>query len=268
MLSLSSPLPLLIKRTLRRRIHHNFLTDLNKIKPYRQSRSVTVTSTTNSNNNNDKNNKKQVFNRKIKQLQRDGAARAHRKLLHSPMNSKDDDDSKKKDYIDYDYLYKEIGARLIDRLDDIKKEEGFPLALDLGSGPGYLYRMISSDDALGDFEGGGGIGGVRKLVELDSSYEMLHRDDDIPIDDSDIQRCGSYKLVSNEDDGTLPFPDDTFDLVMSSTSLHWVNDIESLLEEVKRVLKPDGCFICAMIGGSTLSELRSSFVLAEMERDG
>ena len=36
----------------------------------------------------------------------------------------------------------------------------------------------------------------------------------------------------------------------------------------QRVLKPNGCFIFAMVGGSTLSELRSSLVLAELERDG
>jgi NADH dehydrogenase [ubiquinone] 1 alpha subcomplex assembly factor 5 len=36
----------------------------------------------------------------------------------------------------------------------------------------------------------------------------------------------------------------------------------------QRVLKPDGCFMFAMIGGATLPELRVSLVLAEMERDG
>lgn len=38
--------------------------------------------------------------------------------------------------------------------------------------------------------------------------------------------------------------------------------------DLQRVLKPDGCFLFAMVGGSTLPELRASMVLAEMERDG
>jgi NADH dehydrogenase [ubiquinone] 1 alpha subcomplex assembly factor 5 len=33
-------------------------------------------------------------------------------------------------------------------------------------------------------------------------------------------------------------------------------------------LKPDGCFIFSMIGGTTLPELRVSMVLAELEREG
>ena len=36
----------------------------------------------------------------------------------------------------------------------------------------------------------------------------------------------------------------------------------------KRVLKPDGCFMFSMIGGTTLPELRASLVLAELEREG
>ena len=36
----------------------------------------------------------------------------------------------------------------------------------------------------------------------------------------------------------------------------------------KRVLKPDGCLLFALPGGNTLPELRSSLVLAELERTG
>jgi NADH dehydrogenase [ubiquinone] 1 alpha subcomplex assembly factor 5 len=151
-------------------------------------------------------------------------------------------------------------------LDDIIRDEGFPLALDIGSGPGYLYREIVKDDG---FDGHGGIGGVRKLVMLDSCHDMLHRDDEEheSLSKEEKERCGTYKLVGDEE-GPLPFPDGTFDLVMSSSAMHWVNNLPGLWNEVKRVLKPDGCFMFAMVGGGTLNELRSSLVLAEMERDG
>lgn len=36
---------------------------------------------------------------------------------------------------------------------------------------------------------------------------------------------------------------------------------------VAQVLKPDGAFIGAMLGGSTLTELRSCLLLAEQERE-
>jgi len=41
-----------------------------------------------------------------------------------------------------DVVRDELALRLVDRLDDIRREEGFPLALDLGSGAGYLHRAL------------------------------------------------------------------------------------------------------------------------------
>ena len=103
-----------------------------------------------------------AFDRDLKRLQRDAAARSHKVWSDSP------------DVVQYDYFREEIARRLVDRLDDIRREEGFPLALDIGSGPGYIHRAICADEA---FDGVGGIGGVRKLVQLDASKEMLHRDE-------------------------------------------------------------------------------------------
>ena len=191
-----------------------------------------------------------VFDRSVKLLQRDGAARAQRVWSYS------------EDRVDYDYFRQEIGRRLVDRLDDIKRDDGFPLALEVGAGVGILHRLLCSDDAFG---GVGGIGGVRKLVQLDSSSLMLHRDEDIPVEG--LERCGTYRMVKDEE-AQMPFPDGTFDLVISSVAMHWVNDLPALFSEIKRVLKPDGCFIFAMIGGTTLPELRTSMMMAEMEREG
>jgi NADH dehydrogenase [ubiquinone] 1 alpha subcomplex assembly factor 5 len=192
-----------------------------------------------------------AFDRRLKRLQRDGAARAHLAWACSDQ-----------EVVDYDYFRIEVANRLVDRLDDIKREEGFPLALDLGAGAGFLHRAICADEAL---DGIGGIGGVRKLVQMDSSGEMLHRDKDIVVEGEEL--CGTYRLEKDEE-GVLPFPDGTFDLVISSVALHWVNDLPGLFKEVKRVLKADGCFMFAIVGGSALPELRASLVLAEMERDG
>jgi NADH dehydrogenase [ubiquinone] 1 alpha subcomplex assembly factor 5 len=198
-----------------------------------------------------------AFDRKQKLFQRENAARAH-KLWRT----REDVVSDK--VISYDYIRKEIAARLVDRLDDIKREDGFPLALDLGAGAGYVHRAISADEDL--LGGGGGIGGVRKLVQLDSCAEMLFRDEDIPVEGEG--RCDSYRLAADEENIPFPFPDGTFDLVISSASLHWVNELPAVFQEVNRILKPDGCFMFAMIGGTTLPELRASIVLAEIEREG
>jgi NADH dehydrogenase [ubiquinone] 1 alpha subcomplex assembly factor 5 len=71
---------------------------------------------------------------------------------------------------------------------------------------------------------------VRKLVEVDSSEGMLHRDKEVPVEGG--ERCESYRLVVDEEE-KLPFPNGTFDLVISSLSLHWVNDLPRLFKEAK-----------------------------------
>ena len=206
-----------------------------------------------------------AFDRSMKRLQRDNAARAHQRWRAGATAGQDEDDLQ---VIRYDYFRDELACRLIDRLDDIRREEGFPLALDLGAGAGHVYKAICADDALQ--ETGGGIGGVRKLVQVDSSELQLHRDDHDreSLDALASGRCDTYRLATDEE-ARFPFPDGTFDLVTSCASMHWVNQLPAVLTEIRRVLKPDGCFLWAMIGGTdTLSELRASLVLAEQERDG
>lgn len=198
-----------------------------------------------------------AFDRDLKKKQRDNAARSRRAWRSAALDGTSDDD-----IVDYNYFRTEMANRLVDRLDDIKRTEGFSLTLDIGSGPGHIYRAVCSDDA---FEGEGGIGGIRKMVMLDSSDGMLNLDDVDDIEGS--HRCDAYKLNADEED-VLPFPDGTFDLVISSQSIHWVNDLPKLFQEIFRVLKPDGCFMFSMIGGATLPELRIAMVLAELEREG
>jgi SAM-dependent methyltransferase len=65
------------------------------------------------------------------------------------------------------------------------------------------------------------------------------------------------------DEEFLPFADQSFDLVLSSLSLHTVNDLPGALLQIRNALKPDGLFLGAMLGGETLYELRQ--VLAEAE---
>ena len=58
------------------------------------------------------------------------------------------------------------------------------------------------------------------------------------------------------DEEALPFEPNSIDAVLTSLSLHWVNDLPGTLIQIQRSLKPDGAFIGAMFGGDTLFELR------------
>ncbi|CAH2255552.1 arginine-hydroxylase NDUFAF5, mitochondrial isoform X1 [Pelobates cultripes] len=143
----------------------------------------------------------------------------------------------------YDYLKEEVGARIADRVFDIARV--FPFALDLGCGKGYISKHLIKET-------------VEKLVQADMSEKALKNSVPTEIPTNNI-------IVDEE---FIPFKDGTFDLVVSSLSLHWVNDLPRTFHEIHRVLKEDGVFIGAMFGGETLYELRCSLQLAEIEREG
>ena len=70
------------------------------------------------------------------------------------------------------------------------------------------------------------------------------------------------------DEELLPFGAGRFDLVLSCFSLHWVNDLPGALAQIAHALKPDGLFLAAFAGGTTLVELREALLRAELELEG
>jgi NADH dehydrogenase [ubiquinone] 1 alpha subcomplex assembly factor 5 len=139
----------------------------------------------------------------------------------------------------HDFLLREVAARLADRLHDIKRT--FTSALDLGCRTGETGRAIDA------------IGRADAVIRCDLSYEMA-------------RRAGNCALVADEE--CLPFGPDSFDLVVSNLSLHWVNDLPGALLQVRRAMRPDGLFLAAMLGEGTLSELRACLMQAEIDVAG
>ena len=189
----------------------------------------------------------QVFNRDTKRLQRDRSA-------SSPSSSRQ-----------VDYLRDEVALRLSQRLLEINRQ--FPQVLDLGANACNIARALTlpnPDPDPSKAESPPLAQRIGHLLAVDSSSTLLHRDANLPFNDQiDLQR----QVVADEE-LHLPFEADSFDAVLSSLSLHWINDLPSLLGQVNRVLKPDAPFVAAMLGGDTLFELRTSLQLAEMDRRG
>lgn len=61
----------------------------------------------------------------------------------------------------------------------------------------------------------------------------------------------------------LPFRAHYFDLIINFFTLHWTNDIPGFLRQTFHLLKPDGLYLSALVGGNSLNEL--SQVLLEAE---
>lgn len=91
--------------------------------------------------------------------------------------------------------------------------------LDLGCGTGTLIQQLIHLTPTAIFHG------------LDTSVEMLN------IAKQKLPK--SVTLSSGRAD-TLPFPDDSFDLVVSTNAFHYLRSPANVIQEVKRVLKPAG----------------------------
>lgn len=199
----------------------------------------------------------QVFNERAKYLQKERAGRD----VENSRNA--------------DYLKEEVAQRLVDRLLDIDRE--FPRVLDLGANSCQIGRALSkppitAPEVPGEEDGAAAAAAgkpkiplserVKHLVCADTSLTMLHRDADLPEHDvpTTIETLSSLEH--------LPYASNSFDAVLSSLSLHWINDLPSTLASINNILKPDSPFIAAMFGGDTLYELRSSLQLADLERRG
>lgn len=67
---------------------------------------------------------------------------------------------------------------------------------------------------------------------------------------------------------TLPLSPASQDAIFSAWGLHWINDLPGMLSQIRRALKPDGCFVALMPGPKTLQELRESFAAAAASSGG
>ncbi len=135
-----------------------------------------------------------------------------------------------------DFLLAEATDGLLSRFLPVTR--GFPFALDLGAHDGRVGRALLAAGTIGT------------LVSTESCPALL-------------SRLPAPRLAAHEE--TLPFRDESLDLVVSALTLQWVNDLPGAFLQIRRVLRPDGLFLAAIVGGETLRELREAFVAAESE---
>ena len=66
----------------------------------------------------------------------------------------------------------------------------------------------------------------------------------------------------------LPFSPGSFDLIVASCSLHWVNDLPGALIQLRQALRPDGLFLATIPVLGTLDGLRTALTQAEAALTG
>lgn len=157
---------------------------------------------------------------------------------------------------EFDALRRTIADQIVDRLDFVKGRS-FPLTACIGYGSNHVLQSMHQKQHLY---------GIKNLLLLDSCRPKVLRNE---LEFAHFEKEHGVRVspvVADEE--YLPLAPRSCDLIISSMALHWTNNLPGVLSQIKEALKPDGCFVGAFLGGSTLSELRSSFLIAEQEREG
>ena len=115
-------------------------------------------------------------------------------------------------------------------------------ALDLGGGDGRLGALLET----------------RELVIADVSAVALERA---------RRRVPAARLVELDPDAPLPLDDNVFDLVLLADTIEHVRDVQLLLSEARRVLRPGGRLAVATPAHGRLTALRLLLRGFESEHD-
>jgi len=145
------------------------------------------------------------------------------------------------EYDRYAVVQKRVARNLMEHIDKDERIEG-PV-LDVGTGTGEVARLLRRSCP------------ELPIVLTDIAHGMtLHAVADVA------------KAVGVDADAqALPFRDESFGLVVSSSVYQWMNDLEGAFAESWRLLKPGGLFVFALYGEQTFFELKESHRLALAE---
>lgn len=139
------------------------------------------------------------------------------------------------------FIQKEVGQRLLDRLDFIKAHP--EAILDVGAGTGKLTRQLQRRYRRSQVIGIDIAPGMIEHAKNQSGWE--------------IWRNKPHYLCADLE--ALPFSAQQFDLVFSNFTLQWCFNLPQAFAEFKRILKPQGILIFSTLGPQTLLELRQSW---------
>ena len=143
-----------------------------------------------------------------------------------------------------------VQKRVVERLMSLAESHvsGDPAAiLDIGCGTGQLLSSL------------GGRYPDSRLCGLDLAYNMTHRC---------AERLGPGATLVNGDAEQLPFRDGVFDLLVSTSTLQWIDDLDLFFRQCHRVVRPDGLLCIAFFGGRTMRELQECYRQAVLQREG
>ena len=149
--------------------------------------------------------------------------------------------TKASSYDKHSIVQKEVAKRLCNRLSAIKITPSN--ILDIGCGTGHLLNILST------------LFPKARITGLDISLNMLN----------ESHKKNSELDFILSDAENMPFKNKKFDLIVSSFTLHWCDEVEKIFYDVQRFLKDKGLFLFSTVGPSTLQELRATYLSIDNE---
>jgi malonyl-CoA O-methyltransferase len=134
-----------------------------------------------------------------------------------------------------------VQKRVVERLLSLVQSRVSPApadVLDIGCGTGQLLSSLGRQYPHS------------QLYGLDLAYNMTR---------SAVERLGPNAMLVNGNAENLPFRNGSFDLVVSTSTLQWIENLDAFFRQCHRVLRTDGFLGFAFFGGRTMAELQDCY---------
>lgn len=136
------------------------------------------------------------------------------------------------------FIQREIGDRLVERLDYVRLDP--QRIFDLGCGTGKISQQLLTRYPKAE------------VIAVDLALSMVQSTQSLANEAAPLSGvCADVQQ--------LPFKADCAELLISNLMLQWCNDLVSVFHECARVIRPEGLFTFTTFGPDTLYELRTSW---------
>ncbi len=153
-------------------------------------------------------------------------------------------------------LQRTVAERLRERLELTTAQP--KTILDMGAGTGILTQKIQQEYPTAN------------IIAMDMSLQMLNKAQQNLAGTGFFNKIKQSLLPNKQtfvgaDANNIPLADNSIDLLVSNLMLQWCDNLDGVLAEFKRVLKPNALLMVTSFGPDTLKELRKAWAEADDE---
>jgi len=139
----------------------------------------------------------------------------------------------------FSYLKKISAERVYERLFEVNR--CFELGLDLGCHYGELGLLLKNKNK------------INNLIQTDFLLNYCNK-----------ARLNDFNSVVIDVEN-LPFKENRYNVILSSFFVHWTENVPKLLNNLRKIMKPDSLLLINFFGGRTLADLQKLLIDIEIK---